>query len=229
MTSAGPEPGWYFDPDGGESERYWNGAEWTEHRRSKPPNTGGFDAEPVAQTTRAAKGHEATRPPGLGRRSDQNDELDSSPTQNAPGRARGADSLSHPTTRASITDRWHRLSNRRRIALVGVPILALVVALIMAATGVFAPRGPLDRRWVHRPDSYKAGFEAGQSYVDDVDEHGGSAGSKDEILRTCNLFASNGTSLSAGVHWSGGVIPHNNFEAEPYRNGCLDGAEDARD
>ena len=25
MTSAGPEPGWYFDPDGGQNERYWNG------------------------------------------------------------------------------------------------------------------------------------------------------------------------------------------------------------
>jgi hypothetical protein len=36
MISAGPEPGWYFDPDGGDHERYWNGEAWTEHRRSKP-------------------------------------------------------------------------------------------------------------------------------------------------------------------------------------------------
>jgi serine/threonine protein kinase len=36
MTPAGPEPGWYFDPDGGEHERFWNGEAWTEHRRSKP-------------------------------------------------------------------------------------------------------------------------------------------------------------------------------------------------
>ena len=36
MTSAGPEPGWYFDPDGGDHERFWNGEAWTEHRRSKP-------------------------------------------------------------------------------------------------------------------------------------------------------------------------------------------------
>ena len=35
MTPAGPEPGWYFDPDGGDNERFWNGAAWTEHRRSK--------------------------------------------------------------------------------------------------------------------------------------------------------------------------------------------------
>lgn len=34
MTSVGPEPGWYFDPDGGQNERYWNGVAWTEHRRS---------------------------------------------------------------------------------------------------------------------------------------------------------------------------------------------------
>ena len=36
MTSAGPDPGWYFDPDGGDHERFWNGEAWTEHRRSKP-------------------------------------------------------------------------------------------------------------------------------------------------------------------------------------------------
>ena len=34
-TTAGPEPDWYFDPDGGENERYWNGVEWTQHRRSR--------------------------------------------------------------------------------------------------------------------------------------------------------------------------------------------------
>lgn len=227
MTSVGPEPGWYFDPDGAESERYWNGVEWTEHRRSKPQNSGGFGVEPVAQTAGAAKGHDATAEPGLARRSDQNDDLRSSPTQDAPGRVLDADSPSRPTTGTSIADRWHGLTKRSRIALIGVPILALV-ALIMAVTGVFAPRGPLDRQWVRSSDSYKAGFEAGQSYIDNVQEHGGSAGSKDEILRTCNLFAGNGASLSTGVHWSGGVIPQDNFEAEPYRNGCLDGAEDAR-
>lgn len=114
MTSAGPEPGWYFDPDG--------------------------------------KSHQATTPPGLGRRSDQNDELDSSPTQNPPGQARNADSLYHPTTRASITDPWHRLTKRNRIALLSVPTLALVIALITAATGVLAPRGPLDKQWVRTTD-----------------------------------------------------------------------------
>jgi hypothetical protein len=36
MTLAGPEPGWYFDPDGGDHERFWNGEAWTEHRRLKP-------------------------------------------------------------------------------------------------------------------------------------------------------------------------------------------------
>jgi transcriptional regulator with XRE-family HTH domain len=36
MISAGPEPGWYFDPDGGDHERFWNGEVWTEHRRSRP-------------------------------------------------------------------------------------------------------------------------------------------------------------------------------------------------
>lgn len=33
MVTTGPEPGWYVDPDGAEGQqRYWNGAEWTEHR-----------------------------------------------------------------------------------------------------------------------------------------------------------------------------------------------------
>src|SRR4030088_2863777 len=36
MTSAGSEPGWDFDPDGGDHERFWNGEASTEHRRSKP-------------------------------------------------------------------------------------------------------------------------------------------------------------------------------------------------
>ena len=37
MTSAGgPGPGLYFDPDGGDYKRFWNGEAWTEHRRSKP-------------------------------------------------------------------------------------------------------------------------------------------------------------------------------------------------
>ena len=36
MTADGPEPGWYFDPDGGDHERFWNGQAWTEHRRAKP-------------------------------------------------------------------------------------------------------------------------------------------------------------------------------------------------
>jgi hypothetical protein len=36
MTPAGPEPGWYFDPGGGDHDRFWNGEVWTEHRRSRP-------------------------------------------------------------------------------------------------------------------------------------------------------------------------------------------------
>jgi hypothetical protein len=33
-SSSGPLPGWYFDPDGSEQERWWDGTRWTEHRRS---------------------------------------------------------------------------------------------------------------------------------------------------------------------------------------------------
>ena len=39
MSPAGPGPGWYFDPDGRDNERYWNGEVWTEHCRSKPSRT----------------------------------------------------------------------------------------------------------------------------------------------------------------------------------------------
>ena len=37
MTAAGPEPGWCFDPDDDTCERFWNGSEWTEHRRYRQP------------------------------------------------------------------------------------------------------------------------------------------------------------------------------------------------
>lgn len=35
MTSAGPEPGWYPDPYRATRERYWNGQDWTNRRRSR--------------------------------------------------------------------------------------------------------------------------------------------------------------------------------------------------
>lgn len=229
MTSAGPDPGWYFDPDGSASERYWNGAKWTEHRRSKPQAARILDVEPTAQTTGSTEIEEAPTPSGP-------DQLpaygyydpDGSGTQGAsrPAQDDGA-SLPLSTSSTSIAQRWSRLTMKRQIAVVAVPLLVLIVILALA-TGVFAPRGPLDRQWAHRSDSYKAGFEAGERYVDNVEEQGGSAGSADEIGRTCNLFASNGASLRAGVHWSGGVIAHNNFNGENFRNGCLDGASDAR-
>jgi len=34
-----PDPGWYDDPESGLHIRYWNGAEWTEDRRAKPPGS----------------------------------------------------------------------------------------------------------------------------------------------------------------------------------------------
>jgi hypothetical protein len=37
--------GWYFDPDGGDHERYWNGEAWTEHRRSKPSSVNPLQAD----------------------------------------------------------------------------------------------------------------------------------------------------------------------------------------
>ena len=119
------------------------------------------------------------------------------------------------------------MSKRHRVTAVVIAALAFI-AVLMVAAGVFAPRGPLDRQWAHRSDSYKAGFESGESYVDNVEEQGGSAGSDDDIVRSCNLFASNGASLPAGVQWSGGIIPHGNFDGEVFRNGCIDGASAAR-
>jgi cytoskeletal protein RodZ len=35
MGSVAPEPGWYFDPDSGDVERFWDGSEWTEFRRAR--------------------------------------------------------------------------------------------------------------------------------------------------------------------------------------------------
>jgi Protein of unknown function (DUF2510) len=205
MASAGPEPGWYFDPDGTESERYWNGATWTEHRRSKSQGASALDAEPIVRKTGPTDIEEAPTP--------------SDPDQLQNGYGSGS--------QGSIAQRWSRLTMKRRIVVVVVPILVLIVVLTVA-TGLFAPRGPLDRQWAHRSDSYKAGFESGGGYVENVEEQGGSAGSQDEIRSTCDLFASNGQSLRAGVHWSGGIIAHSDFDAEVFRNGCIDGASDAR-
>ncbi|MEB3981165.1 DUF2510 domain-containing protein [Mycobacterium sp. 663a-19] len=33
MSSEVPAPGWYLDPDRANTQRYWNGKEWTEHRK----------------------------------------------------------------------------------------------------------------------------------------------------------------------------------------------------
>ncbi|WP_024448354.1 DUF2510 domain-containing protein [Mycolicibacterium iranicum] len=38
MTGAGPEPGWYIDPDNEDRQRYWNGSDWTEHRTAGLPD-----------------------------------------------------------------------------------------------------------------------------------------------------------------------------------------------
>lgn len=37
MTTAGPEPGWYIDPEKEGQQRYWNGSGWTEHRTTGLP------------------------------------------------------------------------------------------------------------------------------------------------------------------------------------------------
>lgn len=50
MASGGPEPGWYLDPEGPpDRERYWNGVEWTDHRRpsSTPLAAGGVKPVPI--------------------------------------------------------------------------------------------------------------------------------------------------------------------------------------
>lgn len=38
-TSEAPRPGWYPDPTGGSWLRWWDGLDWTDHRRS-PPTAG---------------------------------------------------------------------------------------------------------------------------------------------------------------------------------------------
>jgi hypothetical protein len=34
-------PGWYDDPDSGTQLRYWDGSDWTDQRKPKPPGSGG--------------------------------------------------------------------------------------------------------------------------------------------------------------------------------------------
>ena len=33
IASDGPDAGWYSDPDGSPTLRWWNGREWTDHRK----------------------------------------------------------------------------------------------------------------------------------------------------------------------------------------------------
>lgn len=43
-ASEAPRPGWYPDPTGGSWLRWWDGLDWTDHRRSPP--TAGLTAAP---------------------------------------------------------------------------------------------------------------------------------------------------------------------------------------
>lgn len=53
-ASEAPRPGWYPDPTGGSWLRWWDGLDWTDHRRSPPTTdlTGAADevARPPART-----------------------------------------------------------------------------------------------------------------------------------------------------------------------------------
>lgn len=39
---TGPPPGWYDEPDSPGRERWWDGEQWTEHRRSGGPEASGM-------------------------------------------------------------------------------------------------------------------------------------------------------------------------------------------
>jgi len=36
-VSAGPPPGWYSDPSGSPTDRWWDGTKWTEHVQTRNP------------------------------------------------------------------------------------------------------------------------------------------------------------------------------------------------
>lgn len=56
MEAATPAPGWYPDPHGSKSERYWDGAAWTDKIRKAPtvvpPPAGGVTGEPKSAEER---------------------------------------------------------------------------------------------------------------------------------------------------------------------------------
>jgi hypothetical protein len=37
-------PGWYDDPDSGSRLRYWDGSDWTDQKKPKPPGSSGSGA-----------------------------------------------------------------------------------------------------------------------------------------------------------------------------------------
>lgn len=43
-----PPPGWYPDPTGGSQLWWWDGRDWTDHRRAPPNRTHVAEAEPLA-------------------------------------------------------------------------------------------------------------------------------------------------------------------------------------
>jgi hypothetical protein len=63
-----PPPGWYPDPEGTSRLRYWEGTDWTDRFRARPPDSRfAYIAPPIEGATRADGSHRwVPDAPGLG-------------------------------------------------------------------------------------------------------------------------------------------------------------------
>lgn len=240
--SAGPEPGWYFTEDDAGVERYWNGTDWTEHRRAK--KLAEDDDKPDPPSVKAAPS-EAIKPPAPPSRTSTTSSKpspvgDSSlqglippKQQQQPVTARTDRQFLEAPKRSQSGARgfWSSLSTGTRIGIIAlfvVPIV-LVYAVLSAAISANSPSRDSGSRSSGSTSttttrSYSAGYEQGQSLQRGALANGGTVFTSAEANNACDLFLSGAEDLGY-FRWSGGTITISNLDRRDFHRGCLAGIE----
>ncbi len=77
-------------------------------------------------------------------------------------------------------------------------------------------------------DSYQAGYEYGQRHASGVAALSGSKPDNEYgIAATCATAANLAEDNKSGVYWSGGHIAVGDLDTDDYKQGCVDGINDA--
>lgn len=144
-----PPAGWYPDPTGRAGLRWWDGQDWTDHRRAPVPSTGfEYDPEEAAAERRAQAATDAAEgakvpwspsPGSMGRVSDQTAEVMAEARKAA--RAEVERAMGQLTDRASaareqLTPLISQYGDRvmRGLRIVGVIAIALLVLWMVLQT-----------------------------------------------------------------------------------------------